>query len=99
MREDEAAHAGFTGHLSTLASVQVHGIWPAGRERTVQHGEIRIPAEPHERGAILRIARVGERSALVFHPVAETMQAGHMEHGGGNDLRGSDADGTIARSR
>ena len=78
MREDEAAHAGFTGHLSTLASVQVHGIWPAGRERTVQHGEIRVSAEPHEWGAILRIARVGERSPLVFHSVTEAMQAGRM---------------------
>jgi hypothetical protein len=56
MREHEPAKAGFTGHLAALAGVQVDRVRPVRGERTVEHGEIGVPAEPHERSAVLRIS-------------------------------------------
>ena len=95
MREYEPAYAGLMGHLAALAGVQVDRIRAAGRERTVQHREIGIAAEPHERGAILGIAGIGEGASSVFETIAQAMQAGGMQDGFGHDFGRSDADRTI----
>ena len=55
VREHQLSCPRFMGNLAALACVQMGRIGPVCRKRTIQHREIHVAAEPHERRAILRI--------------------------------------------
>ena len=90
MRQHEPADSGLSGHLPTLAGMQMDRARPTSRKGTVQHREIDVSTETHEAVTVLRIAGIGQGFPAIFDSIPQAMEVLRVGHSPGNHGRVSD---------
>ncbi len=74
MGEDQLLDSGLPGHSPAISCMHVVGTRSVGGERTIQHCDVRAPAQAHQALAVLRIPGVGEDLSTVLDAVADAME-------------------------